>query len=180
MHETILTDILAPGLDVIFVGAAPSLRAAMSGHYYAGSRNRFWRLLHQSGFTPPKLDAEEDRAVLQYGIGLTAILPYVISVDNSKLPLPTDGDRDRLRGTLLRSAPRFICYNGKDVWRMCTEEPDCEWGLQEDTFGESRQFVVHSTTGRADRWGADRLFLFRELKTLLDAERDEPAGSGCR
>ena len=40
--QPLLSDVLAPGLEVIFVGAAPSVMAATTGHYYAGSRNRFW------------------------------------------------------------------------------------------------------------------------------------------
>lgn len=164
----LLPDILAPNLDVIFVGAAPSYAAAITGHYYAGPRNRFWLLLYRAGFTPRLLRAEEDVEVLRYGIGLTAILPNRISTDNSRLPPPTEQDRSRLQTLLLHFAPRFICYNGKDVFRMCTGLLDCSWGLQKEWLGNSRQFVVHSTSGRADRWGQDRLFLFRELKGLLD------------
>ena len=43
----ILPDYLAPDLDVVFVGAAPSLSSEQVGHYYAGPTNKFWRLLHQ-------------------------------------------------------------------------------------------------------------------------------------
>jgi TDG/mug DNA glycosylase family protein len=167
----LLPDILAYHLDVIFVGAAPSYAAAITGHYYAGPRNRFWWLLYQAGFTPRLLRAEEDAEVLRYGIGLTAILPYVISTDNSRLPPPTTQDRLRLRTLLLHYAPRFVCYNGKDVFRMCTGQRNCPWGLQRERLGLSWQYVVHSTSGRADRWGEDRLYLFRELKQLLNETR---------
>ena len=51
---------------------------------------------------------------------------------------------------------------------MCTGKPDCAWGLQKEWFGISRQYVVHSSSGRADGWGADRLMLWRELKALVD------------
>ena len=50
--EPYLTDYLRPGLDVIFVGAAASIRSAQEGHWYAGPTNKFYLLLHQSGFTP--------------------------------------------------------------------------------------------------------------------------------
>jgi TDG/mug DNA glycosylase family protein len=173
----ILPDMLAPYLDVIFVGAAPSLYAAATGHYYAGPRNRFWLLLHQAGFTPRQLMEEEDHTILEYGIGLTGIHKYLTTSANHHLPPPTEDDRAALNEKLLRCAPRFICYNGKDVYRMCHGVDAPQWGLQKERFGESYQFVVHSTSGRADGWGADRLFLFRELKSLIDQERleeDEP------
>jgi double-stranded uracil-DNA glycosylase len=168
IRAKLLPDYLAPDLDVIVVGAAPSFAAASSGHYYAGGRNRFWLLLHQSGFTPRTLDPEEDSTILDYGLGLTAILPGHISTDNSRLPPPSDHERTELLEKLRRRRPRYICYNGRDVFRMVFgEEPD-GWGLQREQLGESRQYVVHSSSGRADRWGADRLFLWRELKRLVD------------
>lgn len=167
----LLPQILAPGLDVVFVGAAPSFAAAATGHYYAGGRNRFWSLLHLARFTPNQLAPEEDGQILRFGIGLAAILPGMISTDNSRLPEPTDAERARLFDTLRRFAPRFVCYNGRDVFRMCHGHDAAGWGLQEDMLGDSAQYVVHSTSGRADRWGADRLYLFRELRALVDAGR---------
>jgi TDG/mug DNA glycosylase family protein len=174
--DDLLPDLLAPGLDIIFVGAAPSYAAAMTGHYYAGPRNRFWQLLHQSGFTPRQLAPEEDATVLRYGIGLTAILPRFISTDNSRLPAPTETDRARLREKLLRCAPRIICYNGKDVFRMCFGVDAPRWGLLRERLGVSRQFVAHSSSGRADGWGAERLHLYRELMSLVDDLRGAPDG----
>lgn len=165
----LLPDILAPGLDVIFVGAAPSLKAATTGHYYPGPRNRFWQLLYQAGFTPRQLRPEEDSSVLAYGIGLTAVFPHLISVDNTLLPAPTDEERARLRAKFLHYAPRLICYNGRDVYRLCHGEDAPRWGLQPRCLGVSEQFVVHSTSGRADRWGAERLFLFRSLRDFIES-----------
>ena len=170
-QPAILPELLARGLDVIFVGAAPSLYAAERGHYYAGPRNRFWQLLHQSGFTPRLLLEEEDAQVLRYGIGLTAIFPSIASSDNSALPEPTAADRAALNDRLLHYAPLVICYNGKDVYRLCSEVDAPRWGLQRERLGESLQYVVHSSSGRADGWGADRLALYQRLKQLIDELR---------
>lgn len=165
--EPLLPQILAPGLDVVFVGAAPSHRAAAIGHYYPGPRNRFWWLLHRAGFTPRQLEPEEDRRVLEYGIGLTAILRDVASGQNAALPPPTDADRAALRWALGAAAPRWICYNGKDVYRMCEGIADCPWGEQRATVEGARVFVVHSSSGRADAWGADRLMLYQDLRARV-------------
>jgi TDG/mug DNA glycosylase family protein len=170
VRKNLLPDILVPGLKVIFVGAAPSFKAAQTGHYYAGSRNRFWQLLHQSGFTPRQLEPEEDATLPQFGIGLTGLMRYAISTDNSRLPPPTDADRRELFGKLIHLAPRFICYNGRDVYRMCHGADAPKWGLLPMILGVSRQFVVYSSSGRADGWGAERLYLYRELRRLLDEE----------
>jgi len=167
----ILPTLVAPGLDLLVVGAAPSYAAAVTGHYYAGPRNRFWLLLYQSGFTPRLMRADEDAGVLRFGIGLVAILPGEISTDNSRLPAPTEADRRRLFATLDGCRPRVVCYNGRDVYRMCHGADASRWGLQREARGEALQFVVHSSSGRADGWGADRLHLWRELKALVDQAR---------
>ena len=169
-NPPILPDLLAPGLDVIFVGAAPSYWAARTGHYYDGPRNRFWLLLHEAGFTPALIRPEDDATILRYGVGLTAIFPHLVSTANSLLPEPSEEDREYLRTRLIDLSPRFVCYNGRDVYRMCAGEEASRWGLLPDDLGPSRQFVLHSSSGRADRWGADRLYLWRVLKRLIDLE----------
>lgn len=164
-----MPDILAPGLDVIFVGAAPSHSSAQVGHYYAGPTNKFWLLLSQAGFTPRQLRPEEDAEVLHYGIGLTGIYKNVATSANHLLPTPTEQQRAELSAKLLRLSPRFLCYNGKDVYHLATGRLCTDWGEQAETLGSSRIFVAHSSSARADFWGQERLALYRELKSLLDA-----------
>src|SRR5687767_2721641 len=66
-----LPDLIAEGLDLLFVGINPGLKSARLGHYYAGPGNLFWRCLHESGLTPELLRPQEDRRVLEFGIGIT-------------------------------------------------------------------------------------------------------------
>ena len=162
----ILPDYLAPGLDVIFAGAAPSLSSAQIRHYYAGPTNKFWRLLHEGGFTPRLLHPEEDAEVLRYGIGLTGLYKNTSTSAVHLLPPPTDTQRQELTRKITMYAPRFVCFNGKDVYRLATGRVCVEWGEQPEQIGRSRVFVVHSSSARADGWGRERLALYRELKTL--------------
>ncbi|MDE0408815.1 MAG: mismatch-specific DNA-glycosylase, partial [Alphaproteobacteria bacterium] len=67
----VLPDILPPGLDLAVCGAAAGRRSAEVGAYYAGSGNRFWRILHETGLTPRLLGPEEFRLLPEFGIGLT-------------------------------------------------------------------------------------------------------------
>ncbi|HLV80138.1 MAG TPA: mismatch-specific DNA-glycosylase [Chthonomonadaceae bacterium] len=166
--KTILPDILAPGLDVIFVGAAPSHSSAQIGHFYAGPTNKFWLLLAQAGFTPRKLESFEDSEVLRYGIGLTGIYLNLATSANHLLPEPTPEQRRNLEKKLRAYAPRFICFNGKDVYKLATGRVCMDWGEQEERIGVSRVFVVHSSSARADAWGRERLALYQELKSLID------------
>lgn len=174
----ILPDILAPGLDVVFVGAAPSPAAALTGHYYAGPRNRFWDLLHRAGFTPYRLDASEDSRVLEFGIGLTAVFKHLVSSANSLLPQPEEERLTELYNKLVAYAPRIVCYNGKDVCQMCTGLREVPWGLL-PSEGPMVEFVVPSSSGRADGMAMERLFLYRQLRQLVLQLRDTCAqGTG--
>lgn len=168
--RSILPDILAPDLDVIFVGAAPSHASAQIGHFYAGPTNKFWLLLELAGFTPRRLAPHEDTEALRYGIGLTGIFLHLVTSANHLLPTPTPELRAALQDKLMRFAPRFVCYNGKDVYQMSTGRVCTDWGEQSETLGRSRVFVVHSSSARADAWGRERLALYRELKALIDIE----------
>src|SRR5207253_11008062 len=66
-----LPDLLAPGIELLFVGINPSIYSARAGHYYARPGNMFWRCLHEAGLTPVRLRPEEDRRVLEGGVGIT-------------------------------------------------------------------------------------------------------------
>ncbi|MBB3463025.1 mismatch-specific thymine-DNA glycosylase [Rhizobium sp. BK377] len=67
-----LSDVLGPGLSVVFCGLNPALTAVRDGHNFSSPSNRFWRVLHLSGFTSHLLRADEERELLQYGCGITA------------------------------------------------------------------------------------------------------------
>ncbi len=59
-----LPDLLAPDLKMIFCGINPGLRAARYGHHFLNRSNRFWRVLHQAGFTPIELSPQQDKTIL--------------------------------------------------------------------------------------------------------------------
>ena len=54
-----IPDLIAPGLDVLFVGINPGLWSAATGRHFARPGNRFWPALHRGGFTPRQLHPSE-------------------------------------------------------------------------------------------------------------------------
>src|SRR5271169_5162764 len=66
-----LPDYLRNGLRVIFVGCNPGERSVRLGHYYAGRGNQFWPLLFDAGIIPEPIDYQDDRRLLEFGVGLT-------------------------------------------------------------------------------------------------------------
>ena len=67
-------DILATGLDVIFCGLNPASSAAAAGHNFSNGTNRFWTVLHLAGFTDVRLQPQDERRLLEYGCGITAVV----------------------------------------------------------------------------------------------------------
>ena len=70
-----IPDVIAPGLDVLFCGINPGLWSAAVGHHFARPGNRFWKVLHAAGFTPDVVAPEDDRRLLELGLGITNLVP---------------------------------------------------------------------------------------------------------
>jgi hypothetical protein len=51
-----VSDVLAPGLEVVFCGINPGFHSDAEAAHFANRRNDFWRLLHAAGFTPQLVD----------------------------------------------------------------------------------------------------------------------------
>ena len=66
-----VSDLLRPGLKLVFCGYNPSLASGRSGHHYAHPGNRFWRVLFTSGITDRLYEPQEDERLLSLGIGFT-------------------------------------------------------------------------------------------------------------
>lgn len=171
------TPILAPGLDLVFVGYNPSLPAWRTGHYYANPGNRFYRLLFESGLTPRLLTPAEDRTLPDYGIGATDLL----SVPSARADLVPAADFRAAGPCLLDQLaevdPRAVCCNGVGVFRHLFGVAPLRLGRQpERRVGRSTLFVVPSTSGLVNGRAGERLAAFRELATFLDRS---PAGTGA-
>lgn len=169
----VLPDYLRPGLRLVFVGINPGLKSAAAGHHYAGPGNHFWPLLLESGLVSEKLTANDDARVLEWSIGLTNVVsrPSASSSDLS-------ADELREGATILRAklqahAPRFVVFNGKLIYRAFCGQ-DCAFGLQDERLGETRLFVMPSTSARTAAYQrADKLRFFLDLARLV--REDEPA-----
>jgi TDG/mug DNA glycosylase family protein len=163
-----LPDYLQPGLDLVVVGFNPGERSAILGHYYAGRGNLFWPLLYEAGLLPEALTYAEDARILEFGIGLTDLV---------KRPSRSSGDLSRaetragamtLAGKLRFYSPRVVCFNGKGVYARYKHSPTVTIGPQDDTIGQSRVFVVPSTSGRNGRFTrAEKAAYFHTLQQFV-------------
>lgn len=145
----ILPDLLRPGLDFVFCGMAPSAESARRRAYYAHPGNRFWRTLHETGLMPRLLAPEEFRLLPERGIGFTDVNKTESGRDHalSKQAL----DPDAVRAKIAKFQPRFLACTSKTVGRLVLGRP-CDYGLQDETIGATKIFVLPSTSGAAVRY----------------------------
>lgn len=170
-----LPDLLEPGLQVIFCGINPGLRAASTGHHFEGRNNRFWRVLHLAGFTPEQIHPQDDRTVLRYGCGLTTAAPRATAraaeLTRSELALAADA----LRSKIEQYAPRYIAFLGKMAFSAIYGTPDIKWGLQDQSFGGARAWILPNPSGLNRAFDLDALVAaYRELRiaaTAMDGAR---------
>lgn len=167
-----LPDLLAPGLDVVFVGYNPSVRAWRSGHYYANPANSFYRLLHESGLTPRPLLPEEDGLLLTYGIGATDLLAGHPSARADQLPASRYRlARQGLLSKLEAVSPRVVAFNGLGVYAHLYGERPPGLGLQERRIGSSLVWVVPSSSGAANKLIRERRAAWLGLGELVRSLR---------
>lgn len=146
---TVLPDVLAPNLAIVFCGTAVSNVSARRGAYYAGPGNAFWPTLFAVGLTPRLLQPEEFREVLSCGLGLTDLVKAVSGVDSQLND--EHFDRDRLRATILRYGPKIVAFTSKRAGSEFLGRP-VKYGLQSETVGSAMLFVLPSPSGAARRW----------------------------
>jgi len=169
-HEMSVPDVLAPGLDVLFVGLNPGRYSAAAGHHFAGPGNFFWKLLRDSGLTPIAYRPQEERKLLGLGLGITNL---VSRASRSESDLTWD---EMLQGgALLREKiaafrPRIAVLLGKGVYRAYAglkASSPVEWGLQaRQTVSGVVDFVAPNPSPRSTLSYSQRLEHFRALNRL--------------
>jgi double-stranded uracil-DNA glycosylase len=165
--ETAVPDVLAPGLKVVFCGINPGLVSAAAGAHFANSRNDFWRLLADAGFTPTVYDPQEQFSLLELGIGLTNAAHRTTRGSGDLRRGDFAGSRERLEGIARELCPRAIAFVGKEAFRG-PFRARAELGPQTRTLGDVGLFVLPSTSpANAAVPYPERLRWFRELNEWL-------------
>ncbi|KHK59181.1 DNA glycosylase [Burkholderia sp. A9] len=165
-----LPDIIAPQLDVLFCGINPGLTAAATGHHFAGRNNRFWRVLHLAGFTPDEIEPHDDRTILQYGCGLTAVVPRPTASADQLSHAEFIAAAAVFEQKIARHAPRFVAFLGKAAYAALSGQREIAWGLQPARMQRAAVWVLPNPSGRNRAFGSDELVdAYRQLRIAARA-----------
>lgn len=162
-------DLLAKNLLVLFCGINPSLYSAAVGHHFARPGNRFWPTLHAAGFTNRLLAPHEEQELLRNGYGITNVASRATATaDELATEELIEGGRVLLK-KVRRYRPRFLAVLGVSAYRSAFDRPKARTGLQEETIGVTRIWLLPNPSGLNAHYQLNDLArLFRELREAAE------------
>ncbi|MYW99217.1 MULTISPECIES: G/U mismatch-specific DNA glycosylase [unclassified Streptomyces] len=169
----IVPDVAADGLRVLFCGINPSLTTAVTGHHFAHPGNRFWPVLHRSGFTPRRLRPAEQGELLGLGLGITNVVARATArADELDAEEFRRGGAD-LTAKVERLAPQWLAVVGITAYRTAFGEPKARIGPQDRTIGGARVWALPNPSGLNAHWTVQTMA--EEYARLRQAVTDRPA-----
>ncbi|RQO40586.1 G/U mismatch-specific DNA glycosylase [Chryseobacterium sp. KBW03] len=142
-----LTDIISPQLNVIFCGINPGLKSSNDGHHFSGRSNRFWKVLHQSGFTPHEIEAVNDTSLLDFGYGLTTAVARATSRADELSKEEFDEALESFKSKISKYQPRYVAFLGKAAYKAFSKKKEILWGEQPEDFCGAKIWVLPNTSG---------------------------------
>jgi TDG/mug DNA glycosylase family protein len=168
----ILPDLLAPGLDLVLCGTAPSRISMQRAAYYANPGNRFWLTLAEIGLTAGRLAPTDYGQLLGLGIGLTDLNKTEFGTDAQLTPVHFDGAR--FAAEMRRFRPAAIAFSSKNAGKNFLNTRVLSFGRQDVTLDGIPLFVLPSPSGLARRsWSIEP---WREVGRFV-AERRRARGT---
>ena len=140
-------DLLAPGLDLVFCGTAPSPASFKARAYYANPGNAFWPTLHAIGLTPERLAPQRYPELLSWGIGLTDLNKTEVGSDHELTPAAMDAGS--LHAKLRKFRPAAIAFTSKNAAALALGIKLPAYGRQVELLEGTVVFVLASPSGRA-------------------------------
>jgi double-stranded uracil-DNA glycosylase len=186
-----VADVIAPGLDALFVGINPGFASARAGHHFANPANPFWRLLHESGLVARRLAPVEERVLLDHGLGITNLVARATGGVADLTRNDLEYGRQALVRKVQRYRPRAVVFVGLTAYAAferrrrprTTARPPVgrrriRCGEQADRFAGARVFVVPNPSGRnAHFTRLEMRAAFRRVARALGRARSGTCGA---
>ena len=162
---TTLPDVIARNLDVLFCGINPGLYTDAVQQHFGRPGNRFWPTIFKAGFTPRLFHPSEQRELLRHGCGITNVVARATAAA-AELTSSELVEGARILGTKVRRyRPRVLAIVGIGAYHTGFGRPNAKTGLQEETIGKTRIWILPNPSGLNANYQAEDLSaLFRELR----------------
>ncbi|MEV4714739.1 G/U mismatch-specific DNA glycosylase [Micromonospora sp. NPDC049374] len=142
-----IPDIIAVGLDVLFVGINPGLWSAATGWHFARPGNRFWPALHRGGFTPRLLHPSEQDELPALGLGITNMVARASARADELTAAELVDGAQQLTDKVARHRPRWVAVVGVTAYRIGFARPKAVFGPQPEQLADARLWVLPNPSG---------------------------------
>jgi double-stranded uracil-DNA glycosylase len=166
-----MTDVIAPGLKILFCGINPSLYSAAVGHHFARPGNRFWPTLYAAGFTDKLFSAFEDHRLLDRGYGITNVVERATASAAELTQADYVEGGKQLEAKVRHYQPRVLALLGISAYRAAFRKKDAAVGQQQDELGGACVWVLPNPSGlNAHYQLGDLARVYEEMRIAV--ERD--------
>lgn len=152
-----LTDLINKNLKVLFCGINPGLKSAWDGHHFSGRSNRFWKVLHQSGFTPYQIEPTNDATILEFGYGLTTAVERATARADQLSKEEFADSVEMFKIKMAEYQPKYIAFLGKAAYMAFSGKKKLLWGLQTEDFCGSKVWILPNPSGLNRGFPLDQL-----------------------
>jgi len=142
-----LNDVIRKDLTVIFCGINPGLKADRDGHHFSNRSNRFWKVLHQAGFTPHEIHPLDDSTILDFGYGLTVAVDRATRRADELLKEEFGNAIAAFKKKMKKFQPKYIAFLGKPAYMAFSGKREVAWGPQEADFCGAKVWVLPNPSG---------------------------------
>jgi double-stranded uracil-DNA glycosylase len=146
-NKHLLPDLLAPGLDLVFCGTAPSPASFKARAYYANPGNAFWPTLHAVGLTPERLTPDRYPELLAWRLGLTDLNKIEYGSDHELSAHAMDAKS--LHAKVRKYRPAAIAFTSKHAASLALGIKSPAYDRQIERLEGAVVFVLASPSGRA-------------------------------
>ena len=160
-------DLIDFHLKVLFCGINPGIYSGATGFNFAKPGNRFWKTLYLAGFTERLLHPSEERELLENGYGITSFCrrTTATAAELSNEEIVAGGKN--LVKKIEKFNPKFLAILGIGAFRTAFNRPKAEIGLQAETIGQTRLWLLPNPSGLNAHYQLNDLI---ELFTALRRE----------
>jgi TDG/mug DNA glycosylase family protein len=160
-----IPDLIQPDLAILFCGINPGLYSGATGLHFARPGNRFWRALHEAGFTERILSPWENAELLASGYGITNLVARTTATAAELGDEEYRIGRRALARKARKYSPKWIALLGLGAYRTGFGKPDAKIGRQSERIGDSGIWVLPNPSGLNANYQLPQLAeMFRELR----------------
>jgi TDG/mug DNA glycosylase family protein len=164
-------DVIAPLLQVLFVGINPGLYSAAIGHHFGRPGNRFWPALCASGFTPRLFSPFEEKELLPLGLGITNFVERASARADELTAQELRAGAAVLARKVRKFRPRFVAVLGVTAYRIALNQSDAVTGLQPESSAGATTWVLPNPSGLNAHYTANDLArLFGDLRRAAEVD----------